>query len=206
MDKYVQNFKDILKMSPEELDQLTSPSIMDDYVKENDPEQWEKVQTARGIQDSINLGMGTAGAMKFPGKGLLGKFGPMRKSIDETESKLAKDIYDKAIGHLNPEAPNFGKVTTTELPEQALGKVTQKDLQEQALGKVIQKTTPEQALGKVTQTGTAEQAAGNVNNLTNEQVLSLMEQLKKIEHTLNTDERFLRLNELLKEKKAKKGQ
>jgi hypothetical protein len=33
-----------------------------------------------------------------------------------------------------------------------------------------------------------------------------MEQLKKIEHTLNTDPRFLKLNELLKEKKAKKGQ
>ena len=58
----------------------------------------------------------------------------------------------------------------------------------------------------MTQVDIPEQAAGSVKNIPNEETLSLMEQLKKIEHTLNTDPRFLRLNELLKEKKAKKGQ
>ncbi len=58
----------------------------------------------------------------------------------------------------------------------------------------------------MTQTDIPEQAAGSVKNIPNEETLSLMEQLKKIEHTLNTDPRFLKLNELLKEKKGKKGE
>lgn len=181
MDNQKKSILQNLLLTPEEIEGYGSGStLMDDYIKENDPEQWEKIQNARGIQDAISLGMGTAGAIKFPGKGLLGKFGPLRKNIDETKSKLAKDIYDKAIGHINQENPNFGKV--------------------------IQKTTPEQGLGKVTQVDIPEQAVGNVKNIPNEETLSLMEQLKKIEHTLNTDPRFLRLNELLKEKKAKKGE
>jgi hypothetical protein len=192
MDK--DQFLKLMRMSPEEIEGYGSGStLMDDYIKENDPEQWEKIRNARSVQDAINLGLGTAGAMKLPGKGLMGKFGPVRKSINEAKGELPKDIYNKAIGHLNPETPNFGKVTTAELPEQALGKV-------------IQKTTPEQGLGKVTQVDIPEQAAGSVKNIPNEETLSLMEQLKKIEHTLNTDPRFLRLNELLKEKKAKKGE
>lgn len=144
-----------------------SPSIMDDYIKQNDPEQWEKILSARNTQDAMSLGMGTAGAMKLPGKGLMGKFGPIRKSIGEAKGELPKDIYNKAIGHLNPETPNFGKVTTTELPKENIGKVT---------------------------------------NLTDEEALSLMERIKKMENTLDTDERFQRLNELLKQKKAQKGE
>lgn len=193
MDNQKRSILQNLLMTPEETEAYGSPSIMDDYIKRNDPEQWEKILSARNTQNAMSLGMGTAGSMKLPGKGLLGRFGPLRKNIDETKSKLAKDIYDKATGHLNPEISNFGKVTASQSPEQALGKV-------------IQKTTPEQALGKVTQTDIPEQAVGNVKNIPNEETLSLMEQLKKIENTLNTDPRFLRLNELLKEKKAKKGQ
>ena len=105
-------------MSPEEMEGYGSPSIMDDYIKENDPEQWEKIRNARSVQDAINLGLGTAGAMKLPGKGLMGKFGPVRKSIGEAKGKLPKEIYNKAIGHLTQEKPNFGKVTASKLPKE----------------------------------------------------------------------------------------
>ena len=165
MDK--DQFLKLMQMSPEEMEGYGSPSIMDDYIKENDPEQWEKIRNARSVQDAINLGLGTAGAMKLPGKGLMGKFGPVRKSIGEAKGKLPKEIYNKAIGHLTQEKPNFGKVTASELPKENIGKVT---------------------------------------NLTEEEALSLMERIKKMENTLDTDERFQRLNELLKQKKAQKGE
>jgi hypothetical protein len=103
MDNQKRSILQNLLMTPEETEAYGSPSIMDDYIKRNDPEQWEKILSARNTQGAMSLGMGTAGAMKFPGKGLLGRFGPLRKNIDETKSKLAKDIYDKATGHLNPE-------------------------------------------------------------------------------------------------------
>lgn len=178
MDK--DQFLKLMRMSPEEMEAYGNPSIMDDYIKENDPEQWEKIRNARSIQDAINLGLGTAGAMKLPGKGLMGKFGPIRKSIGESKGELPKEIYNKAIGHLTPEKPNIGKVTATDIPEQAIGKVTQTDLPEQAIGKV--------------------------KDITNEEALSLMERIKKMENTLDTDERFKRLNERLKQKKAQKGE
>lgn len=178
MDK--DQFLKLMRMSPEEMEAYGSPSIMDDYIKENDPEQWEKIRNARSIQDAINLGLGTAGAMKLPGKGLMGKFGPIRKNIGEAKGELPKEIYNKAIGHLTPENPNIGKVTQTTTPEQALGKVTQKQL-------------PEEAIGKVT-------------NVADDEALSLAERIKKMEDTLDYDERFQRLNELLKQKKAQKGE
>ena len=167
-------------MTPEEIEAYGSPSIMDEYIKQNDSEQWEKILSARNTQDAMSLGMGTAGAMKLPGKGLMGKFGPIRKNIGEAKGELPKEIYNKAIGHLTPEKPNIGKVTQTATPEQALGKVTQKEL-------------PEEAIGKVT-------------NIPEDEMLSLMERLNKIENTLDTSEKFKRLDELLKQKKAQKGE
>ena len=178
MDK--DQFLKLMQMTPEEIEGYGEPSITDEYIKENDPEQWEKIRNARSIQDAINLGLGTAGAMKLPGKGLMGKFGPIRKSIGESKGELPKDIYNKAIGHLTPEKPNIGTVTQTATPKQALGKVTQKEL-------------PEEAIGKVT-------------NIPEDEMLSLMERLNKIENTLDTSEKFKRLDELLKQKKAQKGE
>jgi hypothetical protein len=156
-----------LMMRPEEAEAYAEPSLMDDWIKQNDPEQWNKIQSARNTQDAINLGMSTAGSMKLPRKGLMGRFAPIRKDIKDTKLQLPKDIYEKASSHLNKEPTNFGKVTATELPKENIGKVT---------------------------------------NLADEQTLSLMERLNKMENTLNTDERFKRLNELLKQKKAQKGE
>ncbi len=169
-----------LMMRPEEVEAYAEPSVMDDWIKQNDPEQWDKIQSARNTQDAINLGMSTAGVTKLPRKGLMGRFAPIRKNIKDTKLQLPKEIYEKATSHLQKEPTNFGKVTATELPKQNIGKVSTTDL-------------PESAVGKVT-------------NLTDEQTLSLMERLNKMENTLNTDERFKRLNELLKQKKAQKGE
>ena len=171
----------LIQMTPEEIEGYGGDSsIMDDYIRENDPEQWEKIRNARSIQDAISLGMGTAGALKVPGKGLMGKFGPIRKSIGESKGQLPKEIYNKAIGHLTPEKSNIGKVTATDVPEQALGKVTATELPEQAIG--------------------------TVKNVADDEMLTLQQRIDKIRDTLDYDPKFLRLNELLKEKKAKKGQ
>jgi hypothetical protein len=169
-----------LMMRPEEMEAYAEPSIMDDWIKQNDPEQWDKIQSARNTQDAINLGMSTAGSMKLPRKGLMGRFAPIRKDIKDTKLQLPKDIYEKATSHLQKETPNLGKVTTAELPKENIGKVTSTEL-------------PESAIGKVT-------------NVADEEALTLMERLNKMENTLNTDERFKRLNELLKQKKAQKGE
>jgi hypothetical protein len=176
MDK--DQFLKLMRMSPEEIEGYGDPSIMDDWIKENDPDQWEKIRHARGIQDALALSTAGAGTMKLPRKGLMGRFAPIRKDIKDTNLQLPKDIYNKAIGHLEKETPNLGKVTTTELPKENIGKVTSTELPGSAIGKVA--------------------------NVTDEEALSLMERLKKIENTLDADERFQRLNELLKQKKAQK--
>jgi hypothetical protein len=205
--KRIQN----LFLTPEEVEGYGGDeSIMDEYIKQNDPEQWEKIQSARGTQQAIQMGLGGGGgfagiAKRVPTSGMMKGFAPIRKDITEAQSKLTKDIYNKATGHLNPETASFGKVSAKDLSQSGIGKVTQEELAQQGLGKVIQKSGPEQGLGKVTQTGSAEQAAGTVKNIAEDRPLTLMEQLKKIEHTLDTDPRFLRLNELLKEKKAQMG-
>jgi len=178
MDK--DQFLKLIQMSPEEIEGYGDPSIMDDWIKENDPDQWEKIRHARGIQDALALSTAGAGTMKLPRKGLMGRFAPIRKDIKDTKLQLPKDIYEKATSHLQKETPDLGKVTATELPKENIGKVTSTEL-------------PESAIGKVT-------------NVADEEALTLMERLNKMENTLNTDERFKRLNELLKQKKAQKGE
>jgi hypothetical protein len=174
--KFIQ---DAIKRS-DEIDDLAEPSIMDDWIKENDPEQWQKIREARNIKDAISMGMSTGGVMKFPGKGLMGRFAPIRKSIQETKQPLAKDIYNKAFGHLEKENPNFGKVTATEGAAENIGKVIQKE------------ATPEN-IGKVT-------------NISPEQEKTLLEQVNAMLKRLDEDPVFVRLNKLLEEKKKQKGE
>src|ERR1035437_8034484 len=47
-------------MSQGDMDSLNSPSIMDQYIKQNDPNQYNKIQQAHNIQGAIDLGSSTA--------------------------------------------------------------------------------------------------------------------------------------------------
>jgi len=49
--------------SPEEMEALSEPSIMDEYIKKNDPEQYDQIQNAKNIQSVVDMGMGAGGAM-----------------------------------------------------------------------------------------------------------------------------------------------
>jgi hypothetical protein len=170
----------LMRMSPEETEAYAEPSIMDEWIKQNDPEQWDKIQSARNTQDAINLGMSTAGMTKLPRKGLMGRFAPIRKDIKETKLQLPKDIYEKATSHLEKETPDFGKVKKTDIPEADIGKVTAKELPEEVIG--------------------------NVKQMTPEEELTLMQRIEKMSKTLNEDPKFARLNRLLQEKKKQKGE
>jgi len=178
MDK--DQFLKLIRMSPEEVEGYGEPSIMDDWIKENDPDQWEKIRHARGIQDALALSTGGAGTMKLPRKGLMGRFAPIRKDIKETKLQLPKDIYEKATSHLEKETPDFGKVKQTDIPEANIGKVTAKELPEEAIG--------------------------NVKQMTPEEELTLMQRIEKMNKTLDEDPKFARLNRLLQEKKKQKGE
>lgn len=48
--------KSLLKFPElEEVESLTEPSIMDKYIKENDPEQWDKIQLAHNLKNAMEL-------------------------------------------------------------------------------------------------------------------------------------------------------
>lgn len=174
-----------LFLTPEEVEGYGGDeSIMDEYIKQNDPEQWEKIQSARGTQQAIQMGLGGGGgfagiAKRVPTSGMMRGFAPIRKDITEAQSKLTKDIYNKATGHLTRETPSFGKVSAKDLPESEIGKVTQEELAQQGIGKVT--------------------------NVPDEEALTLMQRLDKMQKTLDTDPKFKRLDELLKQKKAMMG-
>lgn len=127
MDK--NDFLKKLLMNSDEIEAYSEPSIMDEYIRKEDPEQYEKIQRAKLINQYIDMGsqiggpMGMVGALKGGGSKMLKKMAPIRKSLEETTQQLPKDIREKAFQTLNPEVENVGKVIKKEIPEENLGKV-----------------------------------------------------------------------------------
>jgi len=81
--------------SLEEIEGLSEPSIMDEYVKQNDPEQYENIEEARNIKMALESGPGLGATM---GIGKIGKVDPANIKLDLWE-KLRKATD-----------PNFGKM------------------------------------------------------------------------------------------------
>ena len=64
-------FNDVKKrllMPQEEVEALSEPSIMDKYIKQNDPEQYDKIQLAKNLKWAQESGPGFAAGMNIVGK------------------------------------------------------------------------------------------------------------------------------------------
>lgn len=62
-------FSNVLKLlSPEQVDTLSQPSVMDEYIKNTDPEQYADIEKAKRIKEGVDMGMGLAGSTKLPEK------------------------------------------------------------------------------------------------------------------------------------------
>ncbi len=124
-------------MSPEQIESYSEPSIMDEYIKQNDPEQWDKIVRAR------NLKFATESAMmgSLGGGSPLGKFGKIRKHISEVNNPLPHKIYNKAIGHMDPKSNwvEAGKVIAKPLEEQPIGTIKHYVPEAEDIGRVVAK-------------------------------------------------------------------
>lgn len=118
-------------MSPEEMEAYSEPSIMDDYIKQNDPEQYDKIVAAKNINQAIGMTQGMGGPMGAVG--MLGKFKPIRGKYVKGKHEIADAQKQLSKQDLNPQQQNLGKVTSEALPEEEIGKVL---TQEEILNKI----------------------------------------------------------------------
>lgn len=134
-EKKKPSIKDFM-MSPEEIESYSEPSIMDEHTRIHDPEMWNKIVMARNLKFAAESGqmMGSLG-----GGSPLGKFGKIRKHISEVTNPLPHKIYNKAIGHMDPESNwvDAGKVIAKPTEEEAIGVIKHMIPEEQDIGKVI---------------------------------------------------------------------
>lgn len=91
------NFKNLFnkiapQYSPEEMEDLSEPSIMDEYIKQNDPEQYEQIQNTKNIKSAVEMGAGSGGAM-----------GTLRKVAKNPQiEKIVMDKLQKASDEFAP--------------------------------------------------------------------------------------------------------
>lgn len=108
-------------MSPEEIEAYSEPSIMDEYIKQNDPEQYNKIVRAKNINQAIGMSEGMGGPMGTVG--MLGKFRPIRGKYEKGKHVVADIQKELSKQDLNPQQQQFGKVGSENLPEDQIGKV-----------------------------------------------------------------------------------
>ena len=65
-NNYFKTFSHFME-NPEEMEAYAEPSIMDDYIKQNNPEEWDKIELARNLKFANEMGTGSAG-----GGGMMG--------------------------------------------------------------------------------------------------------------------------------------
>jgi len=105
---YLKQQKQKVDQDMEYMDAMSEPSVMDQYIKENDPEQWNKIEQARNRKFALEAGMQggpTMGTIKPPGfKGIFqvlkgGKdTGPTAEEALSTGVKrIIKDAYPENI-------------------------------------------------------------------------------------------------------------
>jgi hypothetical protein len=68
--------------SPEEMEALAEPSIMDEYIKQNDPEQYDRIQGAKNIKFALDSAMNAG-----PVIGSLKNVSPIKKLVEMKSTK-----------------------------------------------------------------------------------------------------------------------
>ncbi len=59
-------FGNVLKLlSPEQVDTLSQPSVMDEYIKNTDPEQYTDIEKAKRIKEGVDMGMNLGGSTRL---------------------------------------------------------------------------------------------------------------------------------------------
>ena len=85
------SFSEIYKMLQKRQDDIDAlaaePSLMDEWIEKNDPEQWEKIENARIEKSVPSLVMSTIGCSKLPG---LKGTGAMPEILPATEETLTR--------------------------------------------------------------------------------------------------------------------
>ncbi len=126
-DKLVKAYADSQKQA-EEMEILAQPSIMDEYVKNNDPEQWNKIAEARRKQEAIGLGLSLAGSTNIPSKAKLaaledivnnykttGMFREGGESIPARELQLPNISREKSSASRLEKFPNLKELMGTSI-------------------------------------------------------------------------------------------
>lgn len=102
-------------MPQEEIDALSDPSVMDEYLKKNDPEQYNKIQQAQSLKTAQESGPGLIGSM-----GIVNKVNPEMEQLTnylklrkETDPNFGK--MDDAIKAMPAKDPNFQRLSQEEI-------------------------------------------------------------------------------------------
>jgi hypothetical protein len=77
-------------MPQEDIESLSTPSIMDQYIKQNDPEQYKKIQLAQMLKGAQESGPGMIGSMGSKLGNIAQEVAPLSKM--EKWTKMMKEI------------------------------------------------------------------------------------------------------------------
>lgn len=105
----------------EEIDALAEPSVMDEYIQKNDPEQWDRISRAQAIKSAIDSGssIGSIGT-KAPQTAQEALSNGVRRIIGDSQRVAPKPRIPDSLGNkLMPykqlsenEIGNFEKLKT----------------------------------------------------------------------------------------------
>lgn len=97
-------------LSPEEIETYSEPSIMDEYIKKTDPEQYSKIVRARAIKGAVESADGIGGPM-----GIMGTLGKEAIAAAKGGAATAKETI--AAGKQSPGLGTLGEALSSKTKE-----------------------------------------------------------------------------------------
>jgi hypothetical protein len=163
MEKMRNNILQKMLMRPEEVEAYAEPSVMDEYIRKEDPEQYEKIARAKNIQDALNMSATGGGAMGTIGRAkdfsqivkLFQQKNPAYKDAIKNLSQEEKQKFSDYVQSIGPkyEMPQIDTQSlATRIPggvDEKIGNVIFKPVTPESVGNVIIKPTQDKGFGNI---------------------------------------------------------